>query len=223
MTIFPISQHHKQASLTSHLSTLLFLIFFVSICFVSCFKGDLHSIMPKDIELKPGDIVFRLGNSMESTAVVMADRNGEYSHCGIVVDSAGQIRIVHAVPDEPDFDGDVDRVKMDRPEMFWRNDRAVAGGFCRMENDTVAPPKAAEAAKAAFYRNTLFDDNYDDKDTTKLYCSELLYYAYLHAGYDIAGPERHSYNVIIQSFDSVIMPSQIYKSKYFKPVRVFSE
>ena len=204
-------------------SAIGFLILLLAFSFVSCFKGDQHTIMPKDIQLKPGDIVFRLGNSIESTAVLIADRNGEYSHCGIAVDSAGQIRIVHSVPDEPDFDGDVDRVKMDRPEMFWRNDRAVAGGFCRMENDTVAPLKAAEAAKAAFYRNTLFDDDYDDKDTTRLYCSELLYNAYLHAGYDIAGPERHTYNVIIQSFDSVIMPSQIYKSKYFKPVELFTQ
>mgnify|MGYP002853134610 CR=1 FL=1 len=179
--------------------------------------------MPEDIELKPGDVVFRLGNSMESAAVIIADRDGQYSHCGIVVDSAGHTRIVHSVPDEPDFDGDVDRVKMDRPEMFWRIDRASAGGYCRMLNDTVAPRKAAEIAKSAFFRNTLFDDDYDDKDTTRLYCSELLYYSYLRAGYDIAGPERHTYNVLVTSFDNVIMPSQIYRSKYFKVKRIFSK
>ncbi len=195
----------------------------VIISFLSCQQGELYSIMPDDLELKPGDVVFRLGNSMESDAVVWADANGEYSHCGIAVDSAGQIRIVHSVPDEPDFDGDVDRVKMDRPEMFWRIDRASAGGYCRMTVDSVAPLKAAEAAKAAFYRHTLFDDDYDDRDTTRLYCSELLYYSYLKAGYDLVGPERHSYNVLIASFDSVIMPSQIYKSKYFTPQRLFSK
>ena len=179
--------------------------------------------MPADCELKPGDIVFRLGNSLESTVVVMADQEGRYSQCGIVVDSAGQTRIVHSVPDEPDFDGDVDRVKMDRPEMFWRVDRAAAGGVCRMLDDSIAPVKAAQAAKSAFERHTLFDDEYDDQDTTKLYCSELVYYSYLRAGYDLAGPERHTYNVLIASYDSVIMPSQIYNSKYIKPVRLFVE
>lgn len=192
------------------------------LAFFSCQKEELYSIMPKDCDLRPGDIVFRLGNSLESSAVIIADRDGSYSHCGIVVDSAGSIRIVHSVPDEPDFDGDVDRVKMDRPEMFWRIDRAAAGAVCRMQ-DSLAAKKASEVAKKAFERNTLFDDEYDDKDTTKLYCSELVYYSYKRAGYDLVGPERHTYDLFFVSYDSCIMPSQIYNSKYVKPVRLFTK
>ena len=215
----PLVNLSTKSKIIFHFSFFIFHLILLS----SCQEQELYSIAPENLDLRPGDVVFRLGNSMESAAVVLADQNGQYSHCGIVVDSAGQTRIVHSVPDEPDFDGDVDRVKMDRPEAFWRIDRASAGGFCRMINDTVAPKKAAEVAKAAFFRNTLFDDEYDDRDTTRFYCSELLYHCYLQAGYDLVGTERHTYNVLVTSFDSVIMPSQIYKSKYFKPVKVFSK
>ena len=203
---------------------LFFLPFYIFLfIFGACKKrGDLHSVLPDSVALQVGDVVFRLGDSFESDMVVMADRNGTYSHCGIVVDSAGTIRIVHAVPDEPDFDGDVDRVKLDRPDMFFRNDRARAGAVCRI-NDSIAARQAADAANAVFFRNTLFDDDYDDQDTTKMYCSELVYFAYKQAGYDLVGEERHTYNVLIRSFDNCIMPSQIYNSPYIHPVALFAE
>lgn len=48
------------------------------------------TIFPAGCELKTGDIVFRRGGGISSHAVMMADRNGRYSHVGIVVDSAGK-------------------------------------------------------------------------------------------------------------------------------------
>ena len=106
--------------------------------------------------------------------------------------------------------------------MFFRNDRARAGAVCRI-NDTIAARKAADAAKAVFFRNTLFDDDYDDNDTTRMYCSELVYFAYKQAGYDLVGDERHTYNVLVRSFDNCIMPSQIYNSPIIHPVALFAE
>lgn len=191
-------------------------------CFSNCGRRtDYGSILPDTVCLRVGDVVFRLGDSFESDMVVMADRNGTYSHCGIVVDSAGEFRIVHAVPDEPDFEGDVDRVKMDRTDMFFRHDRARAGAVCRMD-DSIAAAAAADAAKQAFFRHTLFDDDYDDQDSSRLYCSELVWFAYKRAGYDLAGSERHTYNVLIRHFDNCIMPSQIYHSPYLHPVALFA-
>lgn len=192
-----------------------------SVVFLSCDMEERYkSILPADIKLEPGDVVFRLGTSLESGAVVVADRNGNYSHCGIVVDSCGQTRVVHAVPDEPDFDGDVDRVKMDCPEMFFRRDRASAGAVCRA-NDADAATVAAGAAKSVFFRHTLFDQDYDDTDTTEMYCSELINFSYGKAGLDLAGPERHSYSLIFSSFTNCIMPSQIYHSPHLHLITQF--
>ena len=77
-----------------------------------------HCIMPDDCTLHTGDVVFRRGSGLTSRTVIALDEKGEYSHVGIVVDSAGVKMVVHAVPDEPDFEGDPDRVKMDTPEQF---------------------------------------------------------------------------------------------------------
>ena len=82
-----------------------------------------RSILPPDVVLQTGDVVFRLGGGAMSHAVAYIDRDGAYSHVGIVVDSAGKKMIVHAVPGEPDFDGDPDRVKMDTPERFFSSIR----------------------------------------------------------------------------------------------------
>ena len=78
---------------------------------ISCNDKKDLTIFPAGCELKTGDIVFRRGGGISSHAVMMADRNGRYSHVGIVVDSAGKKMIVHAVPDEPDFEGDPDRAR----------------------------------------------------------------------------------------------------------------
>ena len=100
---------------------------------VSC-SNELHCIMPSDVGLRAGDLVFRRGGSLSSRAVVMADTDKGYSHIGMVVDSAGKAMIVHAVPYEPDFKGDFDRVKLETPQRFFLSDRAIVGEVRRLED-----------------------------------------------------------------------------------------
>ena len=47
------------------------------------------TILPEDVGLKAGDVVFRRGSGFTSQAVLLAEKGGAYSHTGIVVDSAG--------------------------------------------------------------------------------------------------------------------------------------
>ncbi len=181
-----------------------------------CYRNDKASIMPETVHLQEGDVVFRLGTTMQSRAVVLADPMGNYSHCGIVVDSAGATRIVHAVPGEPDFECDVGRVKMDTPERFFSGENAVAGEVCRPLDSLVAHVAAAEA-KADFFRHVLFDHDYESADTTKFYCSEFLVHVFRKAGVELTGPPTHSYDV--PGLHSIIwMPIDIYQSKYLKSV-----
>ena len=90
------------------------LLTFVIVCILTaCSKKDekAHCIMPAGTTLEEGDIVLRKGTGLTSRAVRIADGGSDFSHCGIIVDSCGRKMVVHAVPDEPDFEGDVDRVK----------------------------------------------------------------------------------------------------------------
>jgi len=151
-------------------------------------------ILPVGTELREGDVVLRMGGGVTSHAVAAADRGGRYSHVGIVVDSCGHPMIVHAVPGEPDFAGDVDRVKMDSPEKFFSSMTASCGAVRRPANRAAAH-KAASWAMAAYRRGTAFDHNYDSADTSRLYCTELVARAYFKAGLDVAGPPAHDVNL----------------------------
>ena len=156
-------------------------IMFISLLAISCSrtKGE-RSILPDGMVLADGDIVFRRGTGLMSHTVVAAD-GGRYSHVGIVVDSAGVKMIVHAVPDEPDFPGDIDRVKMESPRKFFSTINANVGEVMRHTDRNVAREAAREAMR--LYRcGLLFDHDYDDNDSTKLYCSELVERAYISAG-----------------------------------------
>ena len=130
--------------------------------------------LPPSVELREGDVVFRRGGGMTSQAVLLADKNGYYSHCGIVIDSAGCKLIVHAVPGEPDYEGDPDRVKADRPATFFSSVYANAGEVCRADNDSTAR-RAARRAWEIYRRRVLFDHDYNSTDTTLLYCTELVH------------------------------------------------
>lgn len=176
-------------------------------------------LLPTGTELKEGDVVYRRGGGLVSHVVVAADREGNYSHIGIVVDSAGTKMIVHAVPGEPDFEGDEDRVKMDTPEHFFSSEYTSVGEICRAKDTTVAK-KAARAAIETYKRHTLFDHEYDDNDTTKMYCTELVVSSYNKAGVKIVGEERHHVSIpFLETY--CIFPSDVYKSNYFKSIIIF--
>ena len=199
---------------------VLFLIIITAAASVSCARGKIfHSILPDTIKLRTGDVVFRRGEGITSRVVLAADPQGNYSHIGIVVDSAGSPMIVHAVPGEADFEGDVDRVKMDKPEIFFSTDRASKGEVCRPADSTTAR-KAAETALRLYYKNVLFDDAFDDNDTTKMYCTELVAYAFRLAGINLTEGRRHTVDLPIISTEC-ILPSDIHSSKYLRTIIMF--
>lgn len=164
-------------------------------------------------------MVFRRGGGFTSQVVLMADREGHYSHTGIVVEVEGKMMIVHAVPGEPDFDGDVDRVKMDTPERFFSSEYASIGEICRPIDSMTANNAAVEAYRV-YKRNVLFDHDYNDADTTKMYCTELVVHAFKKAGITLIGPERHEVRLPILNINC-IFPSDIHESPYLKTVLTF--
>lgn len=188
---------------------------------ISCGSKRPRTIFPDGLELKPGDVVFRRGGGISSHAVMMADRGGRYSHVGIVVDSAGRKMIVHAVPGEPDFEGDPDRVKMETPEKFYSSVNANAGEVKRLTGDTLTARNAAEHALAAYRRGTLFDHEYDDSDTSKMYCCELVETAYSKAGMPLAGGARHDISLPGLKRIRCILPSDICDSRQLRKIISF--
>lgn len=135
--------------------TFLIAIAMLTLC--CCKSGNKErSILPDKASIKDGDIVLRKGTGFTSHAVAFADKSSDYSHCGIVMIKDGKPMVIHAVPDEPDFDGDKDRVKMEPLEEFFFSIRASKGRIMRFEDADIAY-KSACSAEELFRRGILFD------------------------------------------------------------------
>lgn len=116
--------------------TFLIAIAMLTLCY--CKSGNKErSILPDKASIKDGDIVLRKGTGFTSHAVAFADKSSDYSHCGIVMIKDGKPMVIHAVPDEPDFDGDKDRVKMEPLEKFFSSIRASKGRIMRSKMQTL--------------------------------------------------------------------------------------
>lgn len=189
--------------------------------FFSCQDAVQQSsfFFPDDIQLHEGDIVFRQGRSIASRAVLSADKAGYYSHIGIVVRYNDKWQVVHAVPDEPDYDGDTDRVKIDDLNTFFSSERANSGALMRVANDTLAQ-NAASKALDVFNKKTLFDHKYDLNDTSAVYCTELVYHVYNRQGLDLTEGRRSK--VSIPGFrGTYIFPSDIQQSSFLNLIYNF--
>lgn len=178
------------------------------------------TILPADVELREGDVVLRRGGGLTSHAVLAAEGGGAYSHVGIVADSCGTLVVVHAVPGEASREGEPDRVKADRPAQFFSNLRASRGSVWR-HPDAQKARGAARQAMNYYARRLLFDHDYDDLDTTRLYCCELVEHAYNAVGATLVGSRRHNFALPAASYRHLILPSDFTKGHRLRHVRSF--
>lgn len=213
------SFHYICNSYPSVMKNLLMIVF-VFAMLVSCGRKTAGSILPEGCKLRAGDLVFRRGNGLTSRVVMVADRHGSYSHVGIVVDSCGVMMVVHAVPGEPDYEGDPDRVKMETPEKFYSSINAKIGEVKRLRGDTAAAACAARYALDAYRRGVLFDHDYDDGDSTRMYCCELVERAYASAGRPLASGARHTIHLPGVRIEC-ILPSDICNNAALETVILF--
>lgn len=200
---------------------LLYIILISTISHLTGCREKPNYTLYKGQELRAGDIVLRCGSGLTSKAVQIADGGGCYSHVGIVVDSAGMKMIVHAVPDEHDDNEKEDKVKMDTPEVFFSSTKTSNGRILRYNDETKAR-KAAETALRIYYKGFLFDHNYDESDTTSMYCCELVEYAYKKAAsMSITDNARHNVNLPAFTFKNVILPSDFISSRHLHTTAIF--
>lgn len=194
-----------------HIITILVIV--ISLGMTQCVSAEQKQApqIPLD-KLQQGDIAFRRGEGFISEVVVYNDANGMYSHIGIIVKHNDSLKVVHAVPGEPDFKGDFDRVKLEPIGAFFSPSRALRGEIMRipladsMRNiiNNIALEKAHQKIK--------FDHDYNVNDTTKLYCTELIQLLFSHIDIDLAGNRSTIINIPGAS-GNYIMPSDIYRNE----------
>lgn len=134
--------------------------------------------------LRSGDLIFREGPSLNSKLVKSAS-NSRFSHVGIVYRSRqGKWMVVHAVPNESESHAP-DWVKCEPIEEFLARDKTIAAKFMRVDCTDKQAQGAACYAIAKARSKTLFDNDYDLTDTTRLYCTELVWQAYKRQGINL--------------------------------------
>lgn len=154
--------------------------------------------IPKD-SIRDGDLVFRLGRSVESSLVQQAG-NG-FSHVGMLVWVADTLKVVHAVPKEKN-----DSMVFEPIERFLSQAKAQKAGFYKVECPDSIAKSASEYALKRYEEGCMFDHMYDLEDETKMYCTELVWRAYNEFGVDISGEKRTPVMKIIAESGEIITP-----------------
>jgi len=170
--------------------------------------------------LQEGDLVFRRGIGMVSRVVLAADKAGSYSHIGIVVKENSKWKVVHAVPGEPDYEGDPDRIKMDDIQLFFHKDRAKAGALMRLSMDSDLSHSAARHAIQLYRSRILFDHKYNLNDSSEMYCTELVDYIYKKQGIDLSEDRISRINIPGLNGD-YLLPGHIQQSSLLQLIYYF--
>lgn len=199
---------------------LLPLFFMASLVTIGCHRDSqaVEYVMPDTVHLQTGDIVFRLGESRESRAVTTVDRNGDYSHVGMVINVNGHWMVLHAVPNERATKQEEDSVKLETLGTFFRSDRAVKGGIYRFPITPEDTLRLLQKGLQLYARHPMFDGQFDCEDTTDFYCSELVYFLYLNTlNMDITEGRRHQ----LPLFPDLIFCSDIYQNPKLEEIFTF--
>ena len=181
---------------------LVLLLALLSFALLSC--GNRAHISPEApqipiSDIRSCDLVFRLGRSIESS-IVAAD--GNYSHIGVVIRCDSALRVAHI---EPSREG-MEQTKYEPLEEFFRSDRAAAGCVMRLEGlDSLQRERIEDYLLSC--RNISFDHDYMLSDPSQMYCTELVWRAFLAVDEDLSNGVRRKLPL---AKDEVILPTDIF-------------
>lgn len=148
--------------------------------------------LPGHIKLQSGDLVFRTGNSVASHTITLTDQNSVYSHVGMLLWTGKRWQVLHAVPNERESENEKDSVKLEDIGVFFRSDRASQGGIYRIplaEDDTL---KLLQKGLTLYQQHLLFDNAFDDQESSAFYCTELVWFIYKNElDIDLSQGRRH--------------------------------
>ena len=172
-------------------------------------------------ELREGDLAFRKGTGTLSHAITWTPNNKNFSHSGVVFRRPdGEWVVVHAVPDERESRSDFDRVKAESLNRFFGRRLCIYGELVHTPlTDTVTLSRMRARAFGWARDSVRFDHNYDMRDTSELYCTELVWSLYRREGVDLSDGRRTIVNLPAMP-DTLLFPEDLYKHRgnesYFK-------
>jgi hypothetical protein len=150
--------------------------------------------------------------------VLAAEWRLPYSHVGIAVVQDDGVWVVHATTDEPPGSDGI--VKLETLDEFLAGDRASAAAVYRTEDSGSARTAAVVASDYA-RRHLPFDASFDLSTTNRLYCTELVWRAYLAAGVDLTGGAADDLAIPL-GHGPYLLPGTILKGDHLRRIAEFT-
>ena len=198
--------------------------FILLIALVLCGCAEHHEVvvLTGQEAFREGDLVLRCGSGAESRVVTEAS-SSIYSHIGILhYDTlTAQWKVVHAVPGEAEK-GQSEWLKEESISDFYAADRAIRGAWMRVDCSDSMAAEATRYALRKVEERVEFDNDYLLSDTLQIYCTELVWQAYLHQGIDLSEGHRHKVPSLFSKDGECIFPCDIENSSkiiYVKPFK----
>lgn len=153
-------------------------VYFKIICIlILTFSGNAYSLDLSKHDFRNGDVLFQ-HLPTDLSAVILSVTHSRYSHCGMVVKLKGDIVVLEAI-------GPVKYT----PVEVWVA-RGVGGDFTHYRPKGLTPLQMENVIDEA---EKLLGRPYDilyEMDDEKIYCSELVYKAFLRGGSIRVGKEE---------------------------------
>lgn len=157
--------------------------------------------------LQNGDLVLRCGRSLESYAVYLTDSEPEFSHIGIIKFENSTPYVIHAVPNKSNY------ILKEKFSTFTNSKKCSKYAVYRAKLNTNTLNKIADEAQSFYNLKYTFDNAYDLKSNSELYCSELVYKAFKKAGVELQLSTKEL-NYILGKH-AVLFPSEFTKNPIF--------
>lgn len=197
------------------LPAFLFILLFCG-CGERMIRNEAGTVFVDTTCLRDGDLLFRMGLEGASRVVTTVG-GGNFSHVGLAWRKDGRWMVIHAVPNEVP-PGEEDRVKCEPLDSFFSSERACRGAWRQVDCTDSVAARVAQAAYEKFRQRVCFDHDYDLRDTTRLYCTELVWLLYRREGIDLAEERRHQL-VIPGKTSSFLFPEDLWVSGRLKPIQ----
>lgn len=168
-----------------------------------------------DADCESGDLLFRKGRSLLSRAVLEVDPGAGFSHVGLVVRRGGRALVIHVEPGSSVDPGST--VRVEPLTRYLAPAKASAAALHRVDAPAALRRRATAVALGYARRGLDFDDAYDLSTPDALYCTELVWRAYLEAGLDLVDAELDSLTVpLLQG--PYLLPGRLLASRHLRPI-----
>ncbi len=198
---------------------MLSMVLALVLCADARVQTDTNHLLQVDASLlQEGDLIFRRGQGVTSRAVLIYDRGAGFSHVGMVVHVDDNPKIIHITPGESLGGNDVVRRETLSEFLTVASPTAVT---VRRASDNAIGREAARFATRYYEEAVPFDAGFSLSDSTRMYCTELVWRAYLAAGADLI--DGHFNQVrFLHLQGKTILPSTLLQSKHLREVFTIS-